>query len=105
MAQWSSLNKAQGIFQQRGCQDGKSWKAGRTMKCHLLDHASHCDHILLTNYGELDQATSAPAARLGWKRDAVRDFRKGGGIVAFSSVPTGDPLRLHQSAPQMALIK
>lgn len=99
MVQWSSLKKAQ------GCQDGKSWKAGRTVKCHLLDHASHCDHILLANYGGVDQAASAPAARQGWKRDSVRDFRKGRGVIAFNSVPTGDPFRFHQSVPQMALIK
>lgn len=79
MVQWSSLNKTRGIFQQRGCQDGKSWKAGRTVKCHLLDRASHCNHVLLTKYGGLDQAASA--ARQGWKRDSVKDFKKGEGSL------------------------
>lgn len=46
-----------------------------------LHHASHCNHVLLTKYGGLDQAVSASVARQGWKRDSVKDFRKGEGSL------------------------
>lgn len=47
----------------------------------ILHHASHCNSVLLTKYGGLDQAASASVARQGWKRDSVKDFRKGEGSL------------------------
>lgn len=51
------------------------------------------------------QAAAATRQQQPGKRDLVKGARKGRGVIAFSSVPAGDPLRLQQSVPQMALMK
>lgn len=104
MVQWPSLNKARGILQQRGCQDGKSWKAGRTVKCHLAPCQS-LQSRTLNKVWRIRPGSISISSQARMEEGLSERFQERGGVIAFSSTPPGDPLRLQQSVPQMALIQ